>query len=59
MRLEMHMLHAGGRVGLLVHRVGFLEALGDVADFALQCAEDVVAGGHDPCRAAAAPGLHA
>jgi hypothetical protein len=46
MRLEMHMLHAGGRVGLLVHHIGFLEALGDITDFTLQRAEDVVAGGH-------------
>ena len=40
-RLEMHVLHARGRVGLLVDDVGLLEALRDVADLALQGAEDV------------------
>ena len=58
-RLQMHMLHAGGRIGLLVHRIGFLEAFGDVADLALQCAEDVVAGGQQvPVVQHRRPGLH-
>ena len=45
--LEMHVLHARGRVGVLVDDVGFLEALRHVADLALQGAEDVAVVGDD------------
>ena len=46
-RLEMDVLHARRRVGHLVDGVGFLEALGDVADLAMQVAVDIAAVGDD------------
>ena len=45
--LEMDVLHARGRVGVLVDDVGLLEALRHVADLALQGAEDVAVVGDD------------
>ena len=46
-RLEMDVLHARRRIGHLVDGVGFLEALGDVADLAMQVAVDIAAVGDD------------
>ena len=45
-RLQMHVLRAGGRVRHLVDGVGFLEALLDTAELAVNIDIDVVAEGH-------------